>query len=101
MSSTWKGKITLPIDSSKHSYQYKFVINDKDWVTNQNLPTTSDGRGNVNNNLVVPRSGGGGPSSTFITDSSTGLIVRSSSDPKPGDDQRVFEDICYPRMKLN
>ena len=66
-SNTWKATATLPIDFSKHSYQYKFVVNDNDWVVNQALPTAADPHGNVNNSLAIPRSGGGGSSSYSYT----------------------------------
>ena len=55
MTSVWKGKITLPIDNKRFSYQYKFVINNSDWVINEDLPTARDSNGFVNNNLKVPR----------------------------------------------
>ena len=73
-------------------------------MINPNLPTASDPNGNVNNNIIIPSGSGGSGSnpSDFMLNASTGLIVRSSKDPKnTTKEPEVFSDICYARMKLN
>jgi hypothetical protein len=34
----WSGKATIPNDGTKSQYQFKFVVNDKDWILNSGLP---------------------------------------------------------------
>jgi len=48
--STWKGVATLPIDN-RPQYQYKFVVNDTDWVLNPSAPKAKDSSGKDNNAL--------------------------------------------------
>jgi 1,4-alpha-glucan branching enzyme len=36
----WSRRIELPIEFSKHEYQFKFVVNGKDWVLNKSLPVS-------------------------------------------------------------
>ena len=59
---TWRKKATLPIDASKSSYQFKFVINGSDWVVNDRLPVAYDEHHNKNNKVDIPRGGSAGPS---------------------------------------
>jgi len=53
----WSTRVTLPNDGTKASYQYKFVINDKDWILNNSLPKAADSNGHPNNCVIIPGSG--------------------------------------------
>jgi hypothetical protein len=44
----------LPIDFSKSEYQFKFVINGKDWILNNSLPISLDKTGIKNNSCAIP-----------------------------------------------
>ena len=88
--SRWSGKATIPNDGSKSQYQFKFVVNDKDWILNSALPTAKDSNGHPNNCLNVPNSGFG--------------FQMNFSAPSKGptsNEEKTFEDIRYARMKLN
>jgi len=52
---TWKETLTLPIIDGQDQYEYKFILNDKDWLVSRESPITRDKSGNENNYLVVPR----------------------------------------------
>lgn len=85
--STWKTTVTLPIDS-RAQYQYKFVVNDTEWIVSPNAPKAYDSRGKENNAVAVPGKGGFSMASSVST---------SSAAPS----ERVYEDIRHARMMLN
>ena len=54
-SNRWSVKVTLPIIEGQEKYQYKFVVNGSNWEINQDMPKSGDGRGNVNNEVMIPK----------------------------------------------
>jgi hypothetical protein len=48
-------RVTLPIIDGQDKYQFKFVVDGSRWEINPELPQSNDGKGNINNELTVPR----------------------------------------------
>jgi 1,4-alpha-glucan branching enzyme len=83
--STWKSTVSLPIDS-RSQYQYKFIVNDTEWVTNPDAPKAYDSKGKENNCVPVP---------------GKGMSMSNSVSTSSASTEKVYEDIRYPRMILN
>jgi hypothetical protein len=93
----WVRSITLPL-GGKAQYQYKFVVNGNDWLTNDSMPITDDGRGNRNNVINVPNSqqavgGFAGPSFS--------VSMPRSSNRQINLGDKVFDDLRPARMIFN
>lgn len=44
----------LKIDRNKEHYEYKFIIDEADWVINEEEPICTDPQGNQNNKVDMP-----------------------------------------------
>ena len=49
------GQFWIKMKLEKGKYQFKFIINGHYWTVNKCLPFTDDGKGNINNTIIVNR----------------------------------------------
>lgn len=97
----WSRKIELPIDFSKSEYQFKFVINGKDWILNNSIPVSPDKTGIKNNSCPIPSVQSSYAQIPHNNNNSLDKMAKSSSGIKRDNEEKVFEDIRHARMMLN